>query len=52
MVTRLYLPHATVVRLHVRKSNVVMLTPETAVAVGVNAMGRVGMAVVVRTVRR
>ncbi len=31
MVTRLHLPHAIVVRLHVRKSNVVILTPETAV---------------------
>ncbi len=31
--TRLQLPHAIVVRLHVRKSNVVILTPETAVGV-------------------
>ncbi len=31
MVIRLHLPHAIVVRLHVRKSNVVILTPETAV---------------------
>ncbi len=31
MVTRLHLPHAIVVRLHVRKSNVVILTPGTAV---------------------
>ncbi len=30
MVTRLHLPHAIVERLHVRKSNVVILTPETA----------------------
>ncbi len=35
MVTKLHLPHAIVVRLHVRKSNVVILTPETAVTVGV-----------------
>ncbi len=28
--TRLHLPHAIVVRLHVRKGNVVILTPETA----------------------
>ncbi len=33
--TRLHLPYAIVVRLHVRKSNVVILTPETAVTVGV-----------------
>ncbi len=32
---RFHLPHAIVVRLHVRKSNVVILTPETAVTVGV-----------------
>ncbi len=31
MVTRLHLPYAIVVRLHVRKINVVILTPETAV---------------------
>ncbi len=35
MVTRLHLPHATAMRLHVRKSNVVILTPETVDAVGV-----------------
>ncbi len=35
ILTRLHLLHAIVVRLHVRKSNVVILTPETAVAVGV-----------------
>ncbi len=35
MVTRLHLPHAIVVRLNVRKGNVVILTPETAVNVGV-----------------
>ncbi len=31
MVTRLHLPHAIIVRLHVRKSNVVILIQETAV---------------------
>ncbi len=31
MGTRFHLPHAIVVRLHVRKSNVVTLTPEMAV---------------------
>ncbi len=35
LVTRLHLPHAIVVRLHVRKINVVIPTPETAVTVGV-----------------
>ncbi len=35
MVTRLHLPHAIVVRLHERKSNVFILTLETAVTVGV-----------------
>ncbi len=35
MVTRLHLSHAIVVRLHVRKRNVVILTPETGVTVGV-----------------
>ncbi len=35
MVTRLPPPHAIAVRLHVRKSNVVILAPETAVTVGV-----------------
>ncbi len=35
LVTRLHLPHAILVRLHVLKINVVILTPETAVAVGV-----------------
>ncbi len=29
-VTRLHLPHAIVVRLYVRKINIVILTPETA----------------------
>ncbi len=29
LVTRLHLPHAIVVRLHERKNNVVILTPET-----------------------
>ncbi len=33
--TRLHLPHAIVVKLRVRKRNVVILTPETAVTVGV-----------------
>ncbi len=32
---KLHLPHAIVVRLRVRKNNVVILTPETAVTVGV-----------------
>ncbi len=35
LVTRLHLPHAMVVRLHVHKINVVILTPETASIVGV-----------------
>ncbi len=35
LVTRLHLPHAIVERLHVRKSNVVVPTLETAVTVGV-----------------
>ncbi len=35
LVTMLHLPHAIVVRLHVLKINVVILTPQTAVAVGV-----------------
>ncbi len=36
LVTRLlHLPHAIVVRLRMRKINIVILTPETAVAVGV-----------------
>ncbi len=35
VVTRLHPPHAIVVRLYVRKSDVVILTPETAVIVGV-----------------
>ncbi len=30
LATRLHLPHAVVVSLHLRKSNVVILTPETA----------------------
>ncbi len=34
-VTMLHLSHAIVVRLHVRKSYVVILTPETAGKVGV-----------------
>ncbi len=38
MVTRLHLPHAIVVRLYVHKSNVVILTPGTAVIVGVRAV--------------
>ncbi len=33
--TRLHLPHAIVVRLHVRKINVVILIPEVAATVGV-----------------
>ncbi len=33
--TRLHLPHTIEVRLYVRKINVVILTPETAVKVGV-----------------
>ncbi len=36
MVTSLHLPHAIVVRLHVRKSNVVILTPETAVILSIS----------------
>ncbi len=35
LVTRLHQPHAIVVKLHVRKSNVVILTPEKAGTVGV-----------------
>ncbi len=35
MMTRLHLPHAIIARLHERKSNVFILTPETAVTVGV-----------------
>ncbi len=35
LVERLHLLHAKVVRLHVRKTNVVILTPETVVTVGV-----------------
>ncbi len=35
LVTRLHLPHAIEVRLHMCKSNVVILTPETADTVGV-----------------
>ncbi len=35
LVLRLHLPHAIVVRLHVRKSNVVILTAETAGTGGV-----------------
>ncbi len=35
LVTRFHQPHAIVVRLHVRKSNVFILTPETADIVGV-----------------
>ncbi len=35
LVTRLPLPHAIEVRLHVRKSNAIILTPETVVTVGV-----------------
>ncbi len=33
--TRLHLPHVIVVRLYVRKSNVVIITPETVDTVGV-----------------
>ncbi len=35
LMTRLHLPHAIVVRLHVRKGNVVILTPEMAGPFGV-----------------
>ncbi len=36
LVTRLHLPHAIVVKLHVRKINgVIILTPETVVTVSV-----------------
>ncbi len=35
LVTRLHLPHAIAVRLHVHKGNVVIFTPHTAVTVGV-----------------
>ncbi len=35
MVTRLHLPHAIVVRLHVHKADVVILTPEAVDKVGV-----------------
>ncbi len=35
LVTRLHLPHAIAVRLHMRNINSVILTPETAVTVGV-----------------
>ncbi len=35
LVTRPHLPHAIVAGLNLRKSNVVILTPETAVTVGV-----------------
>ncbi len=38
LVTRLHLPHTIAVRLDVRKSNVVTLTPGTAVTVGVLAV--------------
>ncbi len=38
LLTRIHLPHAVAVRLHVRKNNVAILTPETAVAVGVWAV--------------
>ncbi len=34
-VTRLHLPHVIVMRLHMRKSNVVILTPETTGTVSV-----------------
>ncbi len=37
LVTRLHLPHAILVRLHVRKNNIVILTPETAVTAGVSS---------------
>ncbi len=45
MVTRLYLPHAIVVRLHVHKSNVVILTPETAVKFGQSLSLSVGFSI-------
>ncbi len=45
LVTRLHLPLAIVVRLHVRKSNVVILTPETAVTVGVGLVVGLSMGV-------
>ncbi len=35
LVTRLHLPHAVEARLHVHKTDVVVLTPETAGTVGV-----------------
>ncbi len=35
LVTRLHLPHAIAVRLHLRQSSVVFLAPETAGTVGV-----------------
>ncbi len=35
LVARLYLPHAVAVRLHVRKVNIVILTPESADTVSV-----------------
>ncbi len=38
MVTSLHIPHAVLVRLHVRKINVVILTLETAFTVGVLAV--------------
>ncbi len=38
LVTRLNMLHAIVVRLHVRKINVVILTPETAGTFGVGAV--------------
>ncbi len=38
LVTRLHLSHAIVVRLHVRKGNVVIVTPEMAGTVGVWAV--------------
>ncbi len=39
---RLHLPHAIVVRLHVRKINVVNLTPETVGSVGVKSVAYPG----------
>ncbi len=38
LVSRLHLPHVIVVRLHVRKINIIILTPETAGTVGVGAL--------------
>ncbi len=40
LVTRLHLPHAIVIRLHVYKDNVVIFTPDPAGTVGVSAIAR------------